>query len=368
MATVQKTSRRNFIRSASLGIGALALSPALVQLSMARSAKKLGIALVGLGGYAGGQLAPALQQTQNCYLAGIVTGTPSKADDWAKKYNIPQKNIYSYENFHEIAKNPDIDIIYIVLPVSMHKEYTIKAAQAGKHVICEKPMALNAGECREMIAACKKAGKLLSIGYRLHFEPHTIELMRLGQKQVYGKVKSIDTGNGFTYRGDPNAWRLKKALAGGGGLMDMGIYSIQGSRYTLGQEPVAVKATQEKTKPELFKDVDETVFWELKFPGGQKVNGKSSYNHDWGYLKAEAEKGNFELSPAFGYGGINGKVNGNAMHFPQINQQAAQMDDFAMCVLQNKQSRVPGEEGLKDMMVIDAIYRSLDSGNWEKIS
>ncbi|AYL96381.1 Gfo/Idh/MocA family protein [Mucilaginibacter celer] len=367
MAPVQKTSRRNFIRNASLGIGSLALSPTLIQLAAAKPAKKLGIALVGLGYYSGGQLAPALQQTQHCYLAGIVTGTPSKAVDWAKKYNIQQKNIYNYQNFDEIAKNPDIDIVYVVLPVSMHKEYTIRAAQAGKHVICEKPMALNAADCKDMIAACKKANRLLSIGYRLHFEPHTIELMRLGQKQVYGKVKSIDTGNGFTYGGDPNAWRLKKALAGGGGLMDMGIYSIQGSRYTLGQEPIRVKATQEKTKPDLFKEVDETVFWELQFPGGQKVTGKSSYNHDWGYLKAEAEKGNFELGPAFGYGGIDGKVNGSQMQFPQINQQAAQMDDFALCVTQNKQSRVPGEEGLKDMLVVDAIYRSLDSGKWEKI-
>ena len=249
----------------------------------------------------------------------------------------------------------------------MHKEYTIRAVKAGKHVICEKPMALNAADCRDMIAACKSANRLLSIGYRLHFEPHTQEVMRLGQKKVFGKVVKIDTGNGFTYNGDPNAWRLKKALSGGGALMDMGIYSIQGSRYTLGEEPIAVKATQEKTRPDFFKEVDETIFWELKFPGGAKVTGKSSYNNNWGYLRAEAEKGKFELEPAFGYGGIDGKVNGKPMQIPQIIQQAAQMDDFAICVSLNKQSRVPGEEGLKDMKVIDAIYRSLDSGKWENI-
>ena len=118
----------------------------------------------------------------------------------------------------------------------------------------------------------------------------------------------MHTGNGFTYNGDPNAWRLKKALAGGGGLMDMGIYSIQGTRYTLGQEPIAVKATQEKTKPDLFKEVDETVFWELEFPGGFKTTGKSSYNHDWSYLKVEEEHGKFELGPAYGYGGIDGSI------------------------------------------------------------
>jgi predicted dehydrogenase len=362
-----KTSRREFLRKGAIGTGALVLSSALSSLALTKADKRLGIALVGLGGYSSGQLAPALQHTKNCYLAGVVTGTPAKAKEWSEKYNIPQKNVYNYQNFDEISHNPDIDIVYIVLPVSMHKEYTIRAARAGKHVICEKPMALNAADCRDMIAACKAANRLLSIGYRLHFEPHTQEVMRLGQKQIFGKVVKVDTGNGFTYNGDPNAWRLKKAMAGGGGLMDMGIYAIQGARYTLGEEPIAVKATQEKTRPDFFKEVDETVYWELKFPGGTKVNGKSSYNHDWGYLRAQAEKGNFELEPAYGYGGLDGKINGKPMQIPNIIQQAAQMDDFATCVTLNKQSRVPGEEGLKDMKVVDAIYRSLDSGKWEQI-
>jgi predicted dehydrogenase len=361
-----KLSRRDFIRAGSIAVGVMTFGNPL-SLFAAKADKKLGIALVGLGYYSFGQLGPALQHTQNCYLAGIVTGHPAKAADWSKRYNIPQKNIYNYETFDQIKDNPDIDIIYVVLPVSMHKEYTIRAAQAGKHVICEKPMALNAGECEEMIAACKKANRLLSIGYRLHFEPHNQEIMQLGQKQVYGKVKSIDTGNGFAYRGDPNAWRLKKAMAGGGGLMDMGIYSIQGSRYTLGQEPIAVKATQEKTRPELFKDVDETVFWELEFPGKFMATGKSSYNHDWSYLHVEAERGKFGLEPAYGYGGIDGYTPKGPMPFPQIIQQAVQMDDFATCVILNKQSRVPGEEGLKDMKVVDAIYRSLASGKKERI-
>ncbi|MDB5022510.1 MAG: Gfo/Idh/MocA family oxidoreductase [Mucilaginibacter sp.] len=366
MKTSNNFSRRDFIRAGAIGAGTLALGNPF-NLSAAKAGKKLGIALVGLGYYSSGQLAPALQHTRNCYLAGIVTGHPAKAAAWQKQYNVSEKNTYNYETFDQVAHNPDIDIIYVVLPVSMHKEYTIRAAQAGKHVICEKPMALNAKDCEDMIAACKKAGRLLSIGYRLHFEPHNMEIMKLGQKQVYGKVKSIDTGNGFTYRGDPNAWRLKKALAGGGGLMDMGIYSIQGTRYTLGQEPIAVTATQEKTRPDFFKEVDETVFWELEFPGGFVAKGKSSYNHDWSYLHAEAERGKFGLEPAFGYGGIDGYTPKGPMPFPQIIQQAAQMDDFANCVMRNEQSRVPGEEGRKDMKVVDAIYRSLDSGKKERI-
>ncbi|MGZ3873974.1 MAG: Gfo/Idh/MocA family protein [Mucilaginibacter sp.] len=369
MASSKKFSRRDFIRTGATGFGALALGPALsaIALPSGKPKRRLGVALVGLGSYSTGQLGPALLHTNNCYLAGIVTGSPTKVIDWARKYSIPPKNIYNYRNFDDIAHNPDIDIVYVVLPVFMHKEYTIRAARAGKHVICEKPMALNAADCEEMIAACKQADRLLSIGYRLHFEPHNMEVMRLGQQHIMGDIKHIDTGNGFTYGGDPNAWRLKKAFAGGGGLMDMGIYSIQGTRYTLGQEPIAVKATQQKLRPELFKEVDETVFWELEFPGGLKTTGKSSYNNDWSYLKAEAEMGNFELGPAFGYGGVEGSVNGAPMKFPQIIQQAAQMDDFAKCVNLNKPSRVPGEEGLKDMKVVDAIYKSLDSGKWEKI-
>src|ERR1700761_1597282 len=199
MSSSNKFSRRSFIRTGSLGIGALALGPALTSLAATRPAKKLGIALVGLGYYAMEQIAPALQHCENCYLAGLVTGTPAKAVKYGAQYNIPQKNIYNYKNFDEIARNPDIDIVYVVLPVFLHKEYTIRAAKAGKHVICEKPMALNAKDCEEMIAACKKANRLLSIGYRLHFEPHSMEVMRLGQKQVFGKVIKIDTGNGFTY-------------------------------------------------------------------------------------------------------------------------------------------------------------------------
>jgi predicted dehydrogenase len=168
--------------------------------------------------------------------------------------------------------------------------------------------------------------------------------------------------------GDPNAWRLKKALAGGGGLMDMGVYTIQGARYVTGEEPISVTAKEEKTKPELFKEVDETVFYQLEFPSGIIANGKSSYNANWNDLKVNAEKGWFELTEAYRYNGMKGATSNGPMTFdPDVNQQALQMDDFAQCVMQNKQSRIPGEEGLKDMKVVEAIYRSIASGKKEKI-
>jgi predicted dehydrogenase len=365
----QHSSRRKFIRNVSLGLGAVALSPALSSFVLSfPPGKKLGIALVGLGSYATNELAPAFQFTKNCYLAGIVTGTPAKAKTWSEKYNIPAKNIYDYQNFDSIADNPDIDIVYVVLPVFLHKEYTIRAAKAGKHVISEKPMAITVSDCREMIDACKKADRLLSIGYRLHFEPYTMEMMRLGQQKVFGNIKSIDCSNGFVWGGDPNAWRLKKALAGGGGLMDMGVYTIQGARYVTGEEPIFVTAKEEKTKPELFKEVDETIYYQLEFPGGIIANGRSSYNANWNDLKVTAEKGWFELTEAYRYNGMKGSTSKGPMNFdPDVNQQAFQMDDFANCVIQKTPSRVSGEEGLKDMKVVEAIYRSIASGKKEKI-
>jgi predicted dehydrogenase len=360
-------SRRQFIRDVSISAAVLSPASSLLASCAASKKEKLGIALVGLGGYSSYQLAPALLETKHCYLAGIVTGTPSKEKVWAAKYGIPEKNIYNYTNFDSIASNPDIDIVYVVLPIALHKEFTLRAAAAGKHVICEKPMALSTTECQEMIDGCKKANRLLSIGYRLHFEPYNQEMMRLGQQKVYGELKQIDCANGFTYGGDPNAWRLKKSLAGGGGLMDMGIYVIQAARYTTGEEPIAVTAREEKTRPELFKEVDETIYFTLEFPSGCIANGVSSYNMNLNHLKVKATKGDFELSQAYRYGGMVGKTPAGPMPFPQINQQAAQMDDFATCILQQKNTRVPGEMGLKDMKVVEAIYRSVASGKKEKI-
>lgn len=370
MNKISNPHRRSFVKALSFGIGSLTLAPALNALGSCFPANgngTLGIALVGLGGYSSGQLAPALQQTHNCYLAGIVTGTPSKAKDWSEKYKIPKDNIYNYENFDSIKTNKNIDIVYVVLPVSMHKEFTVRAAKAGKHVICEKPMALNAADCLHMIDACKQAGVMLSIGYRLHFEPHNQEVMRLGQQRTYGKITALDSGNGFSWGRGNDSWRLKKALSGGGALMDMGIYAIQAARYTTGMEPLFVTATETKTNPELFKEVDDTITWALEFPGGLIAKGKSSYSSNISFLDVQAERGKFGLKPGYGYSGIAGYNAKGPMNHPQVNQQAGQMDDFASCIKTGKQTRVPGAEGWKDMKVIDAIYRSIDSGKKERI-
>jgi len=362
-------SRRKFIYN----MGLVGLSVPLIRcmddkktntqsMSENKKAGKLGIALVGLGGYAGGQLAPALLQTENCYLAGIVTGTPSKIPTWKEKYNIPDKNVYNYENFDSIKDNPDIDIVYVVLPNSMHAEYTIRAAKAGKHVICEKPMALSVEDCDKMIKACKDAGRSLSIGYRLHFEPYNLEMVRLGTKKVYGNIKKITAGFGFPI-GDPTQWRLKKALAGGGPMQDVGIYCVQGIIYTTGLEPISVTAQEgPKTIADKFNEVEQSLKWQFDMPGGIIAEGGASYGHGLNFLKAEAEKGTFELSPAYNYGGLKGKTSEGDMNFPNVNQQAKQMDGIAMSIKNKQSSIVPGELGRRDVKIIAAVYEAMRTG------
>jgi predicted dehydrogenase len=329
--------------------------------------QQLGIALVGLGKYSEGQLAPALQETKHCRLAGIVTGSPDKVEKWTKKYDIPDSNVYSYENFDSIKDNPDIDIIYVVLPNAMHAEYVIRAAGAGKHVICEKPMAVSVAECEQMIEACEKAGRLLSIGYRLHFEPNNLAMTELHTRKQYGNIKMISAENGMKL--PSNEWRATKELAGGGPLMDLGIYCVQGAIYTVGEEPIAVTAEEgPKTQPETFKDVEQSLMWSMEFPNGVVANCKTSYVEEYNLLRADCERGWMQLQPSYEYSGIRMQTSEGKQDFPEINQQAAQMDDFALCVMNNTKSRVPGEMGMRDVRILMAIYEAMRTGKRVEIN
>jgi predicted dehydrogenase len=324
--------------------------------------KKLGVALVGLGTYSSGELGPALKQTTHCYLAGVVSGDPGKRNKWREEYNLSDKNLYSYEAFDGIKDNSDIDIVYVVLPNDMHAEFVIRAAKAGKHVICEKPMDVSVEQCRRMIEACEDAGVKLSIGYRLHFDPYNQEMMRLGQHAVLGSVKKVIAKNGMDV-GQKDQWRLKYEKAGGGPLMDLGIYCVQGVVYTLGELPVSVNARFDtKTDPDKFSEVEEGISWEMEFPNGVIAYCETSYTKEYNVLRAETDKGWFELQPAFEYRGLKGRTSQGILHFPEINQQARQMDDFAQCIMENKSSRVPGEMGLRDVEILMAVYESARTG------
>jgi predicted dehydrogenase len=359
-AIAMKTNRRNFILQSSLALGAL--STAKLQACALPTERKLGVALVGLGNYATRQLAPALQETELCALRGIVTGSPQKASEWSAKYNIPKQNIYNYDNFDTIRDNPDIDIVYVVLPNSMHAEFTIRAAQAGKHVICEKPMALNTRECEQMIQACKRAKVKLGIGYRLYYEPHHLEMRRLGTEKSLGAVKMIESSLGFSMA-DPKVWRLNKALGGGGAIMDLGVYCIQGVRRTLGELPTAVTGQGYVKDKTVFKDIYEMMMFQMEFPSGAVSNSTTTYSSYVDRLHATTDYRWFQLDPSFNATGAAGKTWEGPMNFVKPNfQQTKQMDAFANNVLQNTTPLASGEEGLIDLKIIEAIVRSADTG------
>jgi predicted dehydrogenase len=363
-------SRRDFLQKLAVSGIALAFLPRhgsaanLDPYNQAYDGPVLRVAIMGLGGY-GTRVADAMQSCKMAKLAGVISGTPAKIKDWQGKYNIPEKNCYNYESFDRIKDNPDIDAVYVITPNALHHDHVIRVAKAGKHAICEKPMAVNAREGQEMIDACNKANVKLLVGYRMHFEPKTLEIIRMRKDGELGKIMFFQGLCGFRI-GDPGQWRLNRQLAGGGAMMDIGIYAINGSRYMVGEEPTWVTAQETKTNPEKFKEgVDETIQFQLGFPGGAVASCLSTYNMN--YLDRfflNGEKGFAELQPATGYGPIKGRTNKGELNQPHMTHQTVQMEEMAGIILHGKKPVVPidGEEGLKDLKIIDAIYQAVKSG------
>jgi predicted dehydrogenase len=369
-------NRRSFLKKLGLSASAIPFLGATANATNLQSiipykGKQLGVALVGLGNYATNRLAVGLEETEHCKLAGIVTGTPAKKIQWQKKYGIADEHCYTYGTFENIANDDAIDVIYIVLPNSMHPEYVKRAAKLGKHIICEKPLANSVKEAEEMIAACEATGVDLAVGYRMHFEPFTIEAMRIGQNEEFGKINYMNTDFGFKI-GDPTQWRLKKDMAGGGPLMDVGIYCVQAARYITGKEPISVTAQfGPVTDLERFSEVEESISWQFQFDGGGPVvSGYSSYKTNVERLYMSAANGWMELSPAYGYGPIKGETHKGMMDFPVVHQQANQLDSMAKNWLDGK--RIPnhasGEEGLRDVKILMAIYDAAETGKSIKLS
>ena len=366
-------TRRQFLQKLSASLIALPLLPAYSAIPALSDEPQydgplLRVAIMGLGSY-GNRVAEAMLASKKAKLTGVISGTPSKIKDWQAKYSIPDKNCYNYENFDQVKDNPDIDAVYVITPNALHHDQVIRVAKAGKHVICEKPMAINAKEGQEMVDACKKAGVKLLIGYRMHFEPKTLEIIRMRKDGELGKILFFQGWCGFRI-GNPNQWRLNPKLAGGGAMMDIGIYAINGARYMIGEEPEWVTAQETKTNTELFKaGVDETIQFQFGFPGGAVASCLSTYNmNNLDRFFLNGEKGFAELQPSTGYGPIKGRTNKGELTQPHVTHQTVQMDEMADIILNGKQPIVPvnGEEGVKDMKIIDAIYEATKTG--KKIS
>jgi len=359
-------SRRTFVRTMTLGAAILGSgAPGALAAEVAEATKggerKLGVALMGLGLYSRGELGPALRKTKLCRFAGVITGSRDKGLHWSRTYGFPERNIWSYDTMHEMAGNPDIDIVYVVTPNGLHAEHVAKAAAAGKHVICEKPMANTVAECDAMMSACRKANVRLSIGYRLQFDPNHIELDRLAREKDFGTLTHLTGEHSWIFR--ERAWRVEKKLSGGGPLMDVGIYVIQAACRAAMAQPVAITARElPKERPELFNEVEETIGWTMEFPGGVTCQASSSYNRNNAFFRAEGDRGWIKLDPAYGYRGIQVATSRGALEYPQVHQQSLQMDDFTSCILTGRETPVSGSMGRDHMVIIEAIYRSAAEG------
>ena len=358
-------SRRRFLaRSAAAALVTPFISTMSTRARAQNSQKKIGFAICGLGGLSEHTIAPAFARSKHCRLTGLVTGSPEKARPWRTKYGIPQRSVYSYDTMHRMADNSDIDAIWVVTPNALHADHTIAAAKAGKHVICEKPLEVSVERCQQMIDACKAEKRLLATAYRCQFDPLHLECMRLARERTFGRIEIVEAGFAIDLGGDNDQWRLKHALSGGGALMDVGVYALQATRYITGEEPVLVAATETKTDRTRYSEVDETMVWTMKFPSGAVAYCSTSYKLSGiQRVRATAQNGWFEMDPAFGFSGNRGRrSDGRAMSFPDIDLFAAQLDDFAECIRENKPSKVPGEEGLRDVRIMLAIYEAARSG------
>jgi len=337
--------------------------------------RKLGYAIVGLGNYGLNVIIPCFADCEHSRLVAVVSGDPAKAARVAAEHKLGPNAVYSYADYDRIRDNPDIDIVYVCLPNSMHAEYTIRAFRAGKHVLCEKPMAVSVRECEAMIAAGRAANRRLMIGYRCHFEPFNLEARRIVRAGEVGRVRYVRSEHGFVMR-DPSVWRLKRALSGGGSLMDIGIYALQAARYMTGEEPVSVSAVERTDRSDpRFREVEDQIAWDMAFPSGAIAGCHSMYSANQNRVFLAGSEGRVELEPATRYDGNRMWTGKDGREKPVAppsgpgrNQFAGQLDHMARCALSGAEPIVSGEEGLRDMRIIEAIYRSAREGRTVKLA
>jgi predicted dehydrogenase len=376
---VKEISRRRFLNRMGQGLVAtnLVTAPFLKGAQSVASApdppgKKLGWAVVGLGNLSIHQILPAFAKCEQSKVTALVSGHPDKAHKLAERYGVDAKHIYNYENYDSIKNDPEVDVIYIVLPNGMHAEYTIRGLEAGKHVLCEKPMANTPADCQKMIAAARVANRKLMVAYRCRYEPYNQEAIRIVRSQELGPTQTILTNAGW-HIDNPDQWRLQKDLAGGGSLMDIGIYALNAARYLSGEEPTEVNAMMFSTPGDpRFKAVEENINFQLRFPSGVLANCSSSYGYyHQSHFRVLGTTGLLELDPATWYSGLRLRVQHGTVfeerELPVVDHFTAEMDHLSGCVKENQEPLTPGEEGLRDLKIITAIYEAALAGKVVKL-
>jgi glucose-fructose oxidoreductase len=331
----------------------------------------LGFAIIGLGDYALKQIMPRFAQSQRAHIAALVSGNPAKLRQVGEAYGVPPQARYSYDNFAEIAANPAVEAVYIILPTGLHAEWAERAFAAGKHVLCEKPMALSSAECERMIAASQRADRQLMIAYRCHFEPYNRKAMDLMRDKAVGDLRLIRTEH--SYRLGPTTparnWRIARALAGGGPLEDYGIYGLQAALYLSGELPERVSASAFRPADDpRFAEVYAHVAAQLHFPSGAAAQIVTSYDSaGLNMVEARGTAGALVMRPATNYGSLSLALETGRDRTaltpgdPEV-QFAAQLDHLASAVRDGTPILTPGAMGLRDLRLIEAIYAAAESG------
>lgn len=338
--------------------------------------KRVGFAVVALGRLSIEQILPSFGLTKKSRLVALISGSPDKLRTVGLQYGLPSGALYDYDQLERLKEQGDVQVVYIVLPNSMHKEFVLRTAAIGKHVLCEKPMATSALDAQEMIQACRTANVKLMIAYRCRYQPHHLELIRQAQSGGLGQVKLIESINAQN-QGDPAQWRLRKALAGGGSLPDVGIYCLNAARAITAEEPTEVEAQLHSTPNDVrFREVEETVTWLMRFPSGALANLSTSYGtHRASRLAVHLDEGSLLMDNAYPYQGqrlrvrraIDGLETESELAISPKNHFALEMDHMADCVLNSRDPRTPGAEGLRDMQIMEAIYKSAETRTPVKI-
>ena len=330
--------------------------------------KPVGYAVVGLGGISQQAVLPAFANSKNARLVAVVSGDRSKAEKLAAEFHA--ENHYNYGEYGECLKNPAVEAVYVATPPGEHEKYTVQAARAKKHVLCEKPLATTVDACRRMVRACYDNKVLLMTAYRKYFEPGSVALKKIIASGSLGRVDIIHTAfTEFRPAGDSSpAWLFKRKLSGGGPLMDLGVYCVNTSRWLVDEDPVQATAFQWTRDRKRFKEVEEGVAFRLNFPSGLVLQGTSS----WGsvltsFVQVHGEKGWACLSPAFAFEDdrrLTGKVAGKwfGEEFKAIDEFALELDAFAASIRDDRTPEPDGEQGMRDIAIIEAIYRSAKTG------
>ena len=334
-------------------------------------ARRVGFAIMGLGRLAMDQILPAFAECKHARPVALVSGDPDKLAAVAAQYGVAPQACYDYASFDRIRDNAAVEAIYVVTPNALHRDAVVRAARAGKHVLCEKPMAASVVQAREMVEACHAAGRKLMIAYRCQYERNNVELARRVRAGAFGQVQLIDAVN-TQNQGDPTQWRQVLRLSGGGSLPDVGLYCLNTTRALLGEEPVEVFASIHSPQGDpRFREVEANVSFTLRFPSGAIANCASSYSaHEHRNLRVLGAQGVGEVENAFAYEGQrlrlfhrDGMAEANVeLSLGRKNQFSLEIDHFAQCIRQDRQPRTPGEEGLQDQVIMAAIYQSARTG------